>query len=61
MPRSFSNALESMSRSTLGARSFRVPVCCNSLSTNVVLPWSTWAMMAMFRIFSIIRTFNWRK
>jgi len=23
------------------------------LSTRVVLPWSTWAMMAIFRIFSI--------
>ena len=29
----------------------KVPDCCSSWSTRVVLPWSTWAMMAMLRRF----------
>ena len=29
----------------------KVPDCFSSQSTSVVLPWSTWAMMAMLRIF----------
>jgi len=32
-------------------------VVCNILSTSVVLPWSTWAMIAMFLI-SIILFFQ---
>ena len=28
----------------------KVPACCRRRSTSVVLPWSTWAMMAMLRI-----------
>ena len=27
----------------------KAPEACSSLSTSVVLPWSTWAMMAMLR------------
>ena len=53
MPRSRSRSLESMTRSTGPKRSPRVPDCWSSLSTRVVLPWSTWAMMAMLRSFSI--------
>ncbi|KAG1658165.1 hypothetical protein GQR58_023178 [Nymphon striatum] len=34
-------------RSVTSARSPKVPDCSRSLSTNVVLPWSTWAMMAI--------------
>ena len=30
-----------------------VPACLSNWSTRVVLPWSTWAMMAMLRILSI--------
>src|SRR3990167_8333718 len=52
MPRSFSRSLESMTRSPSSLRP-RVPDCCSSLSTSVVLPWSTCAMMAILRIFSI--------
>ena len=53
IPRSCSNALESMTRSTSAARSPKVPDCCNSLSTRVVLPWSTWAIIAILRRFLI--------
>jgi hypothetical protein len=28
----------------------KTPLCLSMASTSVVLPWSTWAMMAMFRI-----------
>ena len=50
IPRSFSMSLESMARSSNLARSSRVLDCLSNSSTNVVLPWSTWAIMAMFRI-----------
>ena len=50
MPRSFSIALLSITVSTTFSCSAKVPDCRNSWSTMVVLPWSTWAMMAMFRI-----------
>ena len=53
MPRSFSRSFESMMRSTL-SRLRSVPDCCSSLSISVVLPWSTCAMMAMFRSFVVI-------
>jgi hypothetical protein len=49
MPRSRSRSLESMTRSSTCWWAAKVPDCCSSLSTSVVLPWSTWAMMAMFR------------
>src|SRR5688572_4308841 len=49
MPRSFSRSLLSMTRSGTTARSFSVPDCLSSWSTRVVLPWSTWATMAMLR------------
>ena len=49
IPRSFSMSPESMTRSTMCWCLAKVPACCRSLSTSVVLPWSTWAMMAMLR------------
>src|SRR6185503_18043653 len=50
MPRSRSRSLESMTRSTRCWCAAKVPDWRSSLSTRVVLPWSTWAMIAMFRI-----------
>ena len=51
MPRSRSRSLESSARSTTRWFSRNEPDCCRSRSTSVVLPWSTWAMMAMLRRF----------
>ena len=50
MPRSFSMALLSITVSTTFSCSAKVPDWRSSWSTIVVLPWSTWAMMAMLRI-----------
>ena len=41
-----------MTRSPAWLRSSE-PDCSSNLSTKVVLPWSTWAMMAILRKFSI--------
>src|SRR5581483_12010465 len=49
MPRSRSRSFESMARSTTRWFSRKAPDCCNSRSTSVVLPWSTWAMIATLR------------
>ena len=52
MPRSRSRSLESMMHAQPGSwLSRRLPDCCSRRSTSVVLPWSTWAMMAMLRSF----------
>ena len=51
MPRSRSRSFESMTRSATLWLSRNAPDCCRSRSTSVVLPWSTWAMMAMLRSF----------
>ena len=51
MPRSRSRSMESIMRSYTSARSARVSDWRKSWSTRVVLPWSTWATMAMLRIF----------
>ena len=51
MPRSRSRSFESMTRSATRWLSRNAPDCCKSRSTRVVLPWSTWAMMAMLRSF----------
>ena len=51
MPRSRSRSLESMARSATRWFSRNEPDCCSSRSTSVVLPWSTWAMMAILRSF----------
>src|SRR5476651_2578178 len=50
MPRSFSRSLESMTRSTTASLERKVPDWRSIASTSVVLPWSTWAMMAMLRM-----------
>src|SRR5439155_24749849 len=49
MPRSRSRSLESMARSATRWLSRKEPACCSSRSTSVVLPWSTWAMIATLR------------
>ena len=48
MPRSRSRSPESMTRSTVSWFSRYTPPCFSISSTRVVLPWSTWAMMATF-------------
>src|ERR1022692_2045663 len=50
MPRSRSRSFESMTRSATVSLSRKVPLWRSMASTSVVLPWSTWAMMAMLRI-----------
>src|SRR5579875_1434028 len=50
MPRSFSRSLESMTRSATASLARKVPDWRSMASTRVVLPWSTWAMMAILRI-----------
>jgi hypothetical protein len=50
MPRSRSMALLSITVSTTFSCSAKVPDWRSSWSTMVVLPWSTWAMIAMLRI-----------
>src|SRR6266404_2433060 len=51
MPRSRSRSLESSARSARRWLSRTAPDCCSRRSTSVVLPWSTWAMMATLRSF----------
>jgi hypothetical protein len=50
IPRSLSRSLESMTRSATASLARKVPDWRSMASTRVVLPWSTWAMMAMLRI-----------
>jgi hypothetical protein len=50
MPRSRSRSFESITRSIRCWCAANVPDWRSSLSTSVVLPWSTWAMMAMLRM-----------
>src|SRR5882762_9403432 len=50
MPRSRSSSLESMTRSAMCWCAANVPDWCSNLSTSVVLPWSTWAMIARLRM-----------
>src|ERR1039458_6532626 len=50
MPRSRSRSFESMTRSATASLARNVPLWRNIASTRVVLPWSTWAMMAMLKI-----------
>src|SRR5579862_5554313 len=49
MPRSRSWSLESMARSACASLARNAPDWASSWSTSVVLPWSTWAMMAILR------------
>ena len=49
MPRSRSRSPESMTRSATRSLARKMPLCHSMASTSVVLPWSTWAMMARLR------------
>src|SRR5215471_8889901 len=49
MPRSRSSSFESMTRSATVSFARNVPLWRSMASTSVVLPWSTWAMIAMLR------------
>src|ERR1035437_9472537 len=59
MPRSRSRSLESMTRSTCSSWAPKMPLWLSMASTRVVLPWSTWAMMAMLRIDVLLIFMNW--
>ena len=48
MPFSRSRSPESMTRSVISSWAVNEPVWRSILSTSVVFPWSTWAMMAIF-------------
>ena len=50
IPRSFSRSFESMTRSSTCWFSRKLPLCAKIESIKVVLPWSTWAIMAILRI-----------
>ena len=50
MPRSRSISLLSIARSCVASFSRYTPDCFRSSSTSVVLPWSTWAIIATLRI-----------
>jgi hypothetical protein len=52
MPRSRSRSLESMARSATSLVLAEGAGLLEQLSTSVVLPWSTWAMMAMLRMYT---------
>ena len=54
MPRSRSRSFESITRSATFSLSRKVPLWRSSWSTSVVLPWSTWAMMATLRICGVM-------
>src|SRR3972149_3247839 len=49
IPRSRSRSMLSMARSATRSLDRNVPLWCRRASTSVVLPWSTWAMMATLR------------
>jgi len=50
MPFSRSRSIESITRSATSWLVRKAPDCHSILSTSVVLPWSTWAMMATLRM-----------
>src|SRR5512147_3228422 len=58
MPRSRSSSFESMTRSTWVSFSRKMPLWLSMASTSVVLPWSTWAMMAMLRVVALLFFMN---
>src|SRR4051794_7699853 len=57
MPRSRSWSIESMTRSVSAAPSRNAPDWRSIASTSVVLPWSTWAMIATLRRSSRVAVF----
>jgi hypothetical protein len=46
----FLEIVASITRSATAWWARKVPACCSNWSTKVVLPWSTWAMIAILRI-----------
>jgi len=52
MPRSCSSSSVSIASCSPAVSSEIIPAPASRLSVSVVLPWSTWAAMAMFRMFS---------
>ena len=52
IPRSRSRSPESITLSCTCSLALNTPLCLKRQSTNVVLPWSTWAIIATLRIFS---------
>ena len=54
IPRSRSRALESITRSSTRSLARKTPLCFSIASTRVVLPWSTWAIIAILRISFLI-------
>ena len=54
IPLSRSRSLESITRSATFSLSRKIWLCLSNASTNVVLPWSTWAIIATLRRFSRI-------
>ena len=54
IPLSFSSSPVSINLSSIISLSLNEPVCFIKLSINVVLPWSTWAMIVMFLILLFI-------
>src|ERR1017187_8595809 len=53
MPRSRSRSLESITRSMRCSLARNVPLWRSMASTSVVLPWSTWAMIAILRMLEV--------
>src|SRR5579884_414495 len=56
MPRSRSRSFESITRSATASLARKVPDWRSIASTSVVLPWSTWAMMAILRMLVLMDT-----
>ena len=54
IPRSRSRSLESITRSSTCSFARKTPLCFSIASTKVVLPWSTWAIMAILRMSFLI-------
>ena len=54
IPFSRSRSIESMTRSATVSLTRNAPDCCSIESTSVVLPWSTWATIAMLRRSSLL-------
>ena len=51
IPRSFSKSPLSIILSPISSLDLNIPICLSIESINVVLPWSTWAIIATFLIF----------
>src|SRR3954447_16718102 len=58
IPFSRSRSIESITRSATCSLARKIPLCQSIASTSVVLPWSTWAMMARLRTSSLVWEFK---